>query len=216
VDIKELAAHFEIQTRNQILLRANRAIEHLLGAIQEAYYAVMIGSRGAAGSVASLVTSIKEAQGFIEAFIGFGKTGDYLKFVEFGVKPASGAKYDAYSKLPPVAVFAEWIRRARLSIPSKFKPLGLRAKERITSLKRLAKRTGDSRVKVRTRSAITKITAHTTKKAKATGDLDEKARIRFAWAMVIKRKRFGYRGLRIIERTAKAQEANIRQILESE
>jgi hypothetical protein len=72
------------------------------------------------------------------------------------------------------------------------------------------------RVKARTKTAITKITAHTTKRAKATGDLEEKARIRFAWAMVIKRKRFGYRGLRIIERTAKAQEANIRQILESE
>lgn len=216
MDIKELVAHFEIHTRTQILLRANRAIEHLLGAIQEAYYEVMIGSRGAAGSVASLVTSIKEAQGFIEAVIGFGKTGDYLKFTEYGVKPASGAKYDAHSKLPPVQAFAEWIRRAQLSIPSKFKPLGQRAKERISSLKRLSKRTGDIRVKTRVRSAIVKINAHTTKRAKATGDLEEKARIRFAWAMVIKRKRFGYRGLRIIERTAKAQEANIRQILESE
>lgn len=194
-----------------MILRASQAIEYLLGAIQEGYYQVMIGSHGASGSVGALQTQLKIAESFIEALIGFGKSGDYLKFTEYGVQPASGARYQSYSTIAPASVFADWIKRARLNVPDRFKSASHRMRDRVRALRRLS-RSGGTAAKGFSRIAIQ--SALTRRQKTITGDLDAKARLRWAWAMVIKRKRFGYRGLHIIERIAKQEEANIRAILE--
>jgi len=188
--LENLSFRFETDVKRMMILRAEQAIEHLLGAIQEGYYEVMVGSRGAAGSVGALQTQLKIAEGFIEGIIGFGKLGDYLKFTEYGVKPAG--KYPAHSKVPPASAFAEWIRRARLTVPERF-----RVKPKRTRINKDTKRQKPSK-----------------RRASINGDDEARSRLRWAWAMVLKRKRYGYRGLKVIERVAREQENAIRTILQ--
>ena len=146
-----------------------------------------------------------------EGIIGFGKSGDYLKFTEYGVKPSG--QYPAYSKTPPASVFAEWIRRARLHIPDTFKSHALRARDRIRSLSRLG-RNGSNASKRFSRIASLTMREQASKRKPFSGDEEARARLRWAWAMVIKRKRYGYRGLKVIERVVREQENAIRQILQ--
>jgi hypothetical protein len=213
MQLEAFAYNFERQVTASMLVRAERAMEHLLGAIQEGYYEVMAGSRGGAGSVGALHTSLRQAENAILGVIAFGKQGDYLKFTEYGVKPSG--RFAAYSTIPPVKAFAQWIVRARLRVPDTYASLSEKTKRRATALKRLES-SGGAAAKRYARLAL----AHNTQRGKrarardnATGDLQSRAILRWAWAMAIKRKRVGYKGLRVIERIMRQEEANIRALL---
>jgi hypothetical protein len=190
LNLEEFHIAFERQAIALMLIRAERALIELVGLIQEGYYEVMKGSRGAAGSVGALNYKIQLAESFITGIIGFGKSGDYLKFVEYGVLPESGSKFDAYKKLPPVEVFAAWIRRARLSVPDKF----------LSRSEKKSRKVEKSRTEKKRRTPLKD---------------SDKAILRWAWAMAVKRKRFGYKGLRVIAKVLEAHAEDIRKILES-
>ena len=134
--LEEFAVSFEKRSIAEMNRRAEAAMLFLLGAIQEAYYSKLVGSRGGAGAVGALSSKVQFATSFIVGVIGFGKSGDYLKYLEYGIQPATGAKYEAYLTVPPPTVIAEWIKRSRLPIPDKFKSLNLRARDRVRALKR--------------------------------------------------------------------------------
>jgi hypothetical protein len=191
----EFSIAFEKRVLASALINTERALEHLVGAIQEAYYKKMIGSHGGAGSVGALTQQIQQTSGIIEGIIGFGKSGDHLKYMEFGVAPDDPEGYPRYKDKPaPVLKFAEWIRRARLSVPDRFRVK--RRKGRKENLKRRQE-----------------IKHHHRNDASDALSDEQKERLRWAWAMVIKRKKFGYRGLHIIEKIFKAEEQKLREIL---
>ncbi len=188
--LSEFAIEFERATRAEMIVRCERAIEHLLGAVQEVYLKELSGSHGGAGGVGALQKQLQVAEDLITALLGFGKSGDHLKYVEYGVRPADPDGYSAYTTIPPVKAFFEWIKLARLTLTTATRT---RARSRRPSVKK-------SRVKKRNRKP-------------SSLSADDKARLHAAWAMAIYRRRYGYKGLHIIERVVKAETANLQALL---
>jgi hypothetical protein len=71
----------------------------------------------AGGAVSSLTFEITRTRQFLEVAFGSSKSNSYLRYLEFGVKPAAGAQYAAHQKAPPLKSIYDWIRRAKLLVP---------------------------------------------------------------------------------------------------
>lgn len=188
--LQEIPLDVRRQTTEDLRRRAEIAVEHLREAVIEAYLKVKTNGHQAVnragGSATSIVAELEVTEKYIRMLIGGSRSNDYLKFREFGVKPAAGAEYPAYRRIPPPSEIAKWLRRGRIPIPEKFK---------------------SARVRTRNANALKKNPA-----AKTVNSAD--AVNRFAWAIAISMKRKGRPALRVIEKTAKAQQANIQKILQ--
>ncbi len=114
-----------------------------------------------------------------------------------------------------IAGLTEWIRRGRINVPDRFKTVAHRGRDRIRDLNKHKRRTSGLRVHNRIDNAIDKISDHVADRARVpvSGGDEAKARLRFAWAIAIKRKKFGYRGLHVIEKVVKAEAAKLEAIL---
>jgi hypothetical protein len=180
--LQEIAVDFRRRTTEDRELRARRMLEHLIGALQQAWMkAVEVNSSG--GSATGITGELRRAERLIEIAVGFSKKNDYGKYLEFGVKPASGARYPAHRKPPPVGAIAKWLKRGRIPIPEKFQSRkSVKANQR-RAKKNISQKFGSDAVS------------------------------RFAWAISITIKRKGRPALKVFEKTVKRERENLRKIL---
>lgn len=189
--LQEIPLDVRRQTTEDLRRRALVAVEHLREAVIEAYLKVKTNGHQAVnragGSATSIVADLEVTEKYIRMLIGGSRSNDYLKFREFGIKPASGAEYPAFKRIPPPSEIAKWLRRGRIPIPEKFK---------------------SARVQARNAKAVKRDGA-SARISNSAGAID-----RFAWAIAISMKRKGRPALRVIEKTARAQAKNIQKILQ--
>jgi hypothetical protein len=182
--LQEIPIDLKRRTKEDLALRAARAIEHLAEAISEVWattdeFEVKSGTN-------IFIGDVLKAERFITATIGISRANAHVKYVDGGVKPGKDAVHPGWKTLPNIGAIKKWLKRGRIPIPEKFK----NAKAQRINVKRLKKDTG------------------------AKLQVDGGAVTRFAWAVAISLKRKGRPALKIIERTAKRETANMRKILQ--
>ncbi len=173
------------QSLEGLQLRAGRAIEHLREVATELYLKKdIIAVNSSGGGATGLVAHVEQAKNLIRGLLGFSRANEYMKYEELGIKPAPGAEFPAFKRQPPTAKIEKWLRRGRIAIPDDFKTSRVRARH-----ERARERGG---------------------KIHEAGDSIKS----YAYVVARNMKKRGRPALRIIERAAKQESANITKILQ--
>ncbi|MEP7236199.1 MAG: hypothetical protein ABI778_12970 [Ignavibacteriota bacterium] len=198
--IDTLILEIKDQAMKDILLRAARAMEFLLGEIKRAYK--FKASHGESGALGGLMAEVKKSKDFIEATIGVTRAAKYLANLDQGERgteggPEGGAPFKR-TKAPPLKNIYQWIRLAAITIPKYYQTRAKAHQKKISASSKLSKR----------------------QKKKSFGKFDPSKpwystdpQMLFAFDIAIKRKRFGIKGLHIIEKVALAQAQKINSYL---
>jgi hypothetical protein len=118
--MNELSVDFHRKLDIELLQRVQRAVVFLEQLIKKAYAEELKASHGEAGALGGITSNVVHQQGQILAQIGISKAADYLKYLEWGVKPGNDAEWPAYSKMPPVKNIYAWLSLARITTPQTF------------------------------------------------------------------------------------------------
>lgn len=189
------ALFLEIRNRSEreILFRASAAMEFLLGEIKRAYH--FAGSHGESGALGGLMIEVKKAKGFIVATVGVTKAAKYLANLDQGERGTiSGHAGDPHAfvrtKAPPIKNIYRWITLAAITIPAYYKKRaeGFAA---IAKKKRKPKWFDPSKPWY-----------------------SDDPQVLFAFDIAMKRKKYGFKGLHVIEQTAKVHASKISKYLE--
>jgi len=120
MEVTQIVADFKQKIDIDLEQRVERSLVYLLQLVQKAYGEELKATHGSSGGIGGIVTNMITKPGYIEGQIGFTKAADYMKFIEWGVKPASGAEWPAHSKMPPVRNIYAWLSLARIKTPESF------------------------------------------------------------------------------------------------
>lgn len=112
-NISEITIDYKKKIDIDLVQRVERSLIYLVQLIQKAYGEELKATHGSAGGIGGIVSNVIHRPGFVEGQIGFTKAADYMKFLEWGVKPAAGAEWPAMSKMPPVRSIYQWMSLAR-------------------------------------------------------------------------------------------------------
>jgi hypothetical protein len=129
--LDEIRISAEQRARTDALKRVGRAALMLEQELKVAVARMTRVSMGQSGSIGSIVSSAEEIDGVAVGRVGLSSAHDYLKYRLGGIKPAPGAVWPAYTKLPPVDRLKLWVIKAGLVKPDpkkKYQSLDARAR----------------------------------------------------------------------------------------
>jgi len=158
----------------------------LLQQIKAAYK--FTAGHGESGALGALQAEIKDAKGFLQATIGVSKANSYLANLEFGERGTKGGSGElSRTKAPPVANILKWLKLAKLQTPDYYVKRALRYAQMLAGGKEI-----DT--------------------SKPWYSLDPQ--VEYAFAIALKRKRYGLPALHNIQKTAERLSDAIRKYLE--
>lgn len=113
-------ADFSARLDLDIYKRVQRGALMLAQELAKAWTEAITVSRGSRGAIGAIDWRASRKPQVAQAFVTIGKAGEYLQYLNSGVKPWPGAEFPGYSKMPPVDPLRRWVVEGNIPIPERF------------------------------------------------------------------------------------------------